>query len=75
MQRTPLQQFMTKAIDWLTFGKFSEFSKKMGYDKYFHLAMLVTVACEGSESRKLITVEKNHVLNISTATKNSKDAE
>jgi hypothetical protein len=56
--RTPLSSVWTNAMNTISLGRFSELQKKMGYDKLFHLSLIVV-----TEGRKLI-VEKNEVINI-----------
>jgi hypothetical protein len=74
LQRTPVKKMLTKVLDFISWGKFSDAMKKYGYDQFFHLAILLTVESKDGV-RKILTVEKNAVLNINSNTKNSADAE
>jgi hypothetical protein len=56
--RTPLSSVWTNAMNTLSMGKFNELQRRMGYDKLFHLSLIVV-----TEGRKLL-VEKNEVINI-----------
>lgn len=56
--RTPLNKIWTNALNVLSFGKFEEFQKKHGYDKMFHLSLIVTLP-----NAKII-IEKNEVVHI-----------
>jgi hypothetical protein len=70
VMRTPLQTFVDKALKLLSFGKFNP--KKYGFDQLFHTALLASVVCENGD-KKVIVIEKNEVLNITTKFKvNSK---
>jgi hypothetical protein len=74
LQRTPVKKMLTKVLDFISFGKFSDAMKKYGYDKFFHLAILLTVE-NGEGLRKILTVEKNAVLNINAKSVNHADSE
>lgn len=58
--RTPLHNMMIKAIDFISLGKFSEMQKKLGYDKFFHLALVLTL-----KNNKKIIVQKLDVIEVS----------
>lgn len=57
--RTPVQSMVTKALNFLTGGKFNEQIKKLNYDDVYHLFMLV-----GLEGGTNMLVEKNSVVNF-----------
>jgi hypothetical protein len=61
LQRVPIESMLKGVLDFLTMGKYSETTKKLGYDKVFHLSMIITL--EGLN--KYVVVEKNEVINIS----------
>jgi hypothetical protein len=63
VMRTPLQSFVDKALKLISFGKFNP--KKYGFDELFHTGLLVSVVCPDA-TRKVVVIEKNEVLNIST---------
>jgi hypothetical protein len=65
LQRTPIRDALTKVLNVMSLGAFARMSKKQGIDRYYHLAMLITVVSPTSGLRKILTVEKNHVINIS----------
>jgi hypothetical protein len=63
VMRTPLQSFVDKALKLISFGKFNP--KKYGFDELFHTGLLVSVVCPDA-TKKVVVIEKNEVLNIST---------
>jgi len=66
--RQPVQSFINKVFNALSFGQFQKKLDELPYDKLFHLRMVITLT-----SGKQIQVEKNEVINISTnITKHSK---
>jgi hypothetical protein len=73
LSRAPIQSMLRKALDVVSFGSFSKLTAKYGFDKLFHLSMLVDVDANGS--RRRVVVEKNAVINISTRFKAESDAE
>lgn len=60
IQRVPIESVLKSVIDIITLGQYSKQTKKLGYDKVFHLSMIVTL-----EGGKRLVVEKNEVINIS----------
>jgi hypothetical protein len=62
--RTPIVAMLDKVINFISLGKFKVMKDKVGYDKLFHLAMVVKVAA-GNGMNKPIVVEKNEVVNVS----------
>jgi hypothetical protein len=68
--RTPLHNMLTKAIDFISSGKFSQLQKKMGYDKFFHLALVATL-----NNKKKIIIQKLDVIDVSPSFKTHKDTE
>jgi hypothetical protein len=73
LSRAPIPSFFRKVINTISFGKFEEALKRYGYDRIFHLSMLVDVEKAGVHRR--IVIEKNAVININTAIRNEPDAE
>lgn len=61
LQRNPIETVLKSMLDVLTLGRFSEQTKKLGYDKIFHLSAIIQL----KDYPKPITVEKNEVINIS----------
>jgi hypothetical protein len=59
IHREPIQSFITKALNFITLGKWEEVRGTLPYDKLFHLRMYVSLA----DGTRLIC-EKNQVLNI-----------
>lgn len=55
--RTPLNNILEGALNTLSLGKFNELKKKYGYDKMFHLSLIVDVG-------EKVIIEKNEVVNI-----------
>lgn len=74
LSRAPIKTFLRKALDVVSLGAFSKAAAKYGFDKLFHLSMLVDVDMGGG-SRKRVVVEKNAVINISSGFKAESDAE
>lgn len=71
--RTPLDSLIKLALNGLTFGKWSTLMKKFGFDKFYHLALVITIRV-GNHQKKII-IEKNEVINVSTAYKTSANTE
>jgi len=59
IHREPIQSFITKALNFITLGKWEEVRGSLPYDKLFHLRMYVSLA----DGTRLIC-EKNQVINI-----------
>lgn len=60
IQRVPVEAALKGMLDVLSLGQFSKATKKLGYDKVFHLSMIVQL--EGGQD---VVVEKNERINIS----------
>lgn len=60
--KSPVQKFVSLALDAVSQGKFQEEMKKLNYEDMFHLYMLVFL-----ENHKIIAVEKNQTINIQVA--------
>lgn len=73
LSRAPVKQFLRKAMDLITFGKFEEALRKYGHDRIFHLSAVVDVAKDGFHKR--IVIEKNAVININPGFTSERDAE
>jgi len=56
--RTPLSNFLTSMLNKISGGKFADIQKKYGYEKLFHLSLVIVTT-----TAKII-VEKNEVINI-----------
>lgn len=63
IRRAPIQSFVDKALNLITFGKFAEVKQKYAYDKLFHLSMIVALRMPDGAQKRLV-VEKNEVINI-----------
>jgi hypothetical protein len=57
--RTPLSKTLNTAIDTLALGKFSELVKEKGYDKLFHLSLIIYL-----EDGTMLIYEKNESVDI-----------
>lgn len=79
LSRAPIQSMIRKALDVVSLGAFSRAASKYGFDKLFHLSMLVDLEIPsqggGTPSRRRVVVEKNAVINISSSFKAEPDAE
>lgn len=73
LSRAPIKSMLRRALDVVSFGSFSKLTAKYGFDKLFHLSMLVDVDANGT--RRRVVVEKNAVINISTRFSAESDAE
>ncbi len=60
--KSPVQKFVSLALDAVSQGKFKEQMGRLGYDDMFHLYMLVWL-----QNGKIIAVEKNQTINIQVA--------
>jgi len=67
--RTPIMNVIDKALNIVSFGKWSQLKKEYSFDKLFHLALIANVG------NKNLVIEKNEVINVSTSYKMSKDSE
>ena len=61
VQRVPIESTLKNILNVISLGKFKEQTKKLGYDKVFHLSLIVV--CENGTQ---LVIEKNEVINIST---------
>ncbi len=73
LSRAPIRRMLRRALDMLTLGKFEQAVKRFGYDRLFHLSVILDLDKNGVRRRAV--VEKNAVINISTAIVNEADAE
>jgi len=64
LRRAPVQSLLVKAMDAITFGKFSENMADTPYDSLFHLQIVFTLS-----GGKKIMVEKNEVINMAVNAK------
>lgn len=72
--RTPLNSLLNVALQGLTLGKWYKLMKTYGFDKFYHLALIVTVRLPNG-TKKNIVVEKNEVINVSTSYKTNSGTE
>ena len=68
--RTPLHNMLSKAINVISLGKWNELQKKYGFDKFFHLALIVHL-----ENNKTIMIQKLDVIDVSPSFKTASDTE
>jgi uncharacterized protein YifE (UPF0438 family) len=73
LKRTPIHSMINSLLNFLSGNKFDEVKVKQNIDKYYHLAMIVTVS-DGKYS-KTIVVEKNERINISLKYDNQSDTQ
>jgi len=69
LYRQPIQSFVSKALNWVTMGKFNENIKNAGYDQALHLYLTFTL-----QDGTTIRFDKNHVVEA-TFTKVSSNVE
>jgi len=60
--RCPIKEILKSMLNVLSFGTFNELMRKYGFDKLFHLGLLITL-----ENGVRLVVEKNEEINISTS--------
>ncbi len=68
--RTPLPSLLSKTINVLSLGQWNKLQKKYGFDKFYHLALVITL-----KSGKNIIVEKNEVIEVKDSYKTNSDTE
>lgn len=68
--RTPLHGVLTKLINIISLGKWNELQRKYGFDKFFHLALIVHL-----ENNKTIMIQKLDVIDVSPSFKTATDTE
>ena len=73
LNRSPIMSILNSALNVLSFGAWKRALKKQSIDKLFHLSMIVKV--QHGSTQKMITVEKNEVINISPKTTIKENAE
>lgn len=65
VRRDPIQNAINLALNVTSSGKWNELKQRMGYDKFFHLALEVTVRVSESDNvNKRYVIEKNEVIQI-----------
>jgi hypothetical protein len=57
--RQPVESWITKALNFLSFGQFSKALSKTPYDKLFHLSLDVTIENPDTNEEKTVKIEKN----------------
>lgn len=67
--RTPILNVLDKAINLISFGKWSQLKKEYSFDKLFHLQLIANLG-----NRNLV-IEKNEVINVDTSYKNTRNTE
>lgn len=65
VRREPIMAFVDKFINFISFGKFNEAKKEFGYDKMFHLSLILQLSSGGPtpDTPKLL-IEKNERINM-----------
>jgi len=69
LYRSPIKSFIDKFFNIISVGKWQELKQKYGYDKFYHLSMVITT------NNKNIYIEKNEVINITSNYKTDKNTE
>jgi hypothetical protein len=71
IRREPILAFVDKFINLISFGKFNEAKKNLGYDKMFHLSLILQLgsAPGGGENGPKLLIEKNERINMTTSWK------
>lgn len=65
VRRDPIQNMINTALNVTSSGKWNELKQRMGYDKFFHLGLEVTVRISESDNvNKRYVIEKNEVIQI-----------
>tara|TARA_R110002073_G_scaffold157525_1_gene312918 strand:+ start:114 stop:1064 length:951 start_codon:yes stop_codon:yes gene_type:complete len=77
--RTPIYEWINKAFQIISLGKWNKLRKKYNFDKMFHLALVATVSCENKQTNKTkihnVLIEKNETILISDYYQTNKDTE
>jgi hypothetical protein len=68
--RTPVKKFLLSIVNIISLGQLQLLMQKYGFDKLFHLALIVTL-----QNGKKLVVEKNEQINISDRISIAKDTE
>lgn len=63
IMREPISNYIDKALNFISAGKWNEAKQRLGYDKMFHLSMIALLNMPDGEQAK-IKIEKNEVINI-----------
>jgi hypothetical protein len=63
IMREPIANYIDKALNFISAGKWDEAKKRLGYDKMFHLSMIALLNMPDGQQAK-IKIEKNEVINI-----------
>ena len=75
IRRKPIVKMIDTFLNIVSLGKLNEAKAKLGYDKLFHLSMVLQMrppnTVSGSGGEALVIVEKNEVINIDTITYNN----
>jgi len=59
IRREPILAFVDKFINFISFGKFNEAKRNLGYDKMFHLSLILQL-----ENGPKLLIEKNERINM-----------
>ena len=64
-RRFPIYDVLEKVLNFISANRFGEIKRSLGYDKMFHLSLVVGLQC--ADGRKFgVMIEKNEVVNITT---------
>jgi len=61
LNRTPLSGPIKSLINGLTFGKFSQAQKDVGYDRFFHLALVATVRTIRGQNLQVVIMKNARI--------------
>ncbi len=65
VRRDPIQNMINTALNVTSSGKWNELKQRLGYDKFFHLGLEVTIRVSESDNvNKRYVIEKNEVIQI-----------
>lgn len=65
--REPIQEFINKVLNIATLGSWQRAVKKYGYDRLFHLYIIVIVMDPKTNKQIAIRIEKNEIINVELA--------
>lgn len=68
--RSPINKYIEKVLDIISFGQWNHYKKQYDFDKMFHLFLVIRLS-----NKHAIRIEKNEVVSISNSFKLDKDTE
>jgi len=73
IRRAPVNSGIETALNWITMGKWDSAKKELGYDKMFHLSLIVEYSRQGITYKAIL--EKLERINFSDSVDSPKNAE